>query len=191
VRGTVRDTKNEKKVAPLRRAFGDKFSELQLAEADLLNAESLDKAIEGMEFVVHTASPFPLDNPKDENVLIHPAVEGTLAVMRAAHKHKVKRVVITSSVAAVMFKKPENVKDLYDEEDWSDVEACSPYEKSKTLAEKAAWEFLNGLPESERFELVTINPVLILGPSLIAGDFTSASIITQLMSGKYPGMPKV
>jgi len=63
--------------------------------------------------------------------------------------------------------------------------------KSKTLAEKAAWDYLHGLPESERFELVTINPVLILGPSLITGDFSSGKIIMKLLSGKFPGMPKV
>jgi dihydroflavonol-4-reductase len=83
--------------------------------------------------------------------------------MRAAHKHKVKRVVITSSVAAIF----------------------------GPLAEKAAWEFLHALPEAEKFELVIINPVLILGPSLIPGDFTSGAIIQKLMSGAYPGMPKV
>lgn len=130
-------------------------------------------------------------NPKDENELVKPAVEGTLSVLKAAHKHKVQRVVITSSVAAVMFKNPENEKETYDENDWSDVEACKPYEKSKTLAEKAAWEFLNSLPDDEKFEIVTINPVIILGPSLIGGDFTSGHIIQELMSGKFPGMPKI
>jgi dihydroflavonol-4-reductase len=97
--------------------------------------------------------------------------------MRAAHKHKVKRVVITSSVAAIFGQKPENQKEIYTENDWTDVTAVGAYEKSKTLAEKAAWEFLHSLPEAERFELVTINPVLILGPSLISGDFTSGAII--------------
>ena len=101
VRGTVRDKTNEKKIAPIRKAFGENFDQLELFEADLLKPETLDAAIEGMTYVVHTASPFPLETPKDENTLIRPAVEGTLAVMRAAHKHKVKRVVITSSVAAI------------------------------------------------------------------------------------------
>jgi len=123
--------------------------------------------------VVHTASPFPDNQPKDENVLIKPAVEGTLAVMRAAHKHKVKRVVITSSVASIMMKTNTNKKDSYNEDDWSDLEACGAYEKSKTLAEKAAWDFLYSLPKEEQFELVTINPSLILGPSIVQTDFTS------------------
>ncbi len=109
VRGTVRDKNNAKKVDPLRKAFGDKFNNLELFEADLLKAESLDAAIQGCDFVVHTASPFPLVPPKDENDLIKPAVEGTLAVVKAAHKYKVKRVVITSSCAAIYGRKPENM----------------------------------------------------------------------------------
>ena len=79
--------------------------------------------------------------------MIRPAVEGTLAVLKAAYKHKVKRVVITSSLSAIMMKNPENVKDKFDENDWSDLEACSAYDKSKTLAERAAWEYLYSLPE--------------------------------------------
>jgi nucleoside-diphosphate-sugar epimerase len=77
------------------------------------------------------------------------------------------------------------------EDDWSEPEFCKAYEKSKTLAEKAAWEYLHGLPQEEKFELVTINPVLILGPSLVNTDFTSGLIIKKLMDGKYPGMPKI
>ena len=102
VRGTVRDKNNEKKIKPLRDAFGSNFSQLELFEADLLDPESLMKACAGCDFIVHTASPFPDTNPKDEMVIIKPAVEGTLAVMRAAHHHKIKRVVITSSSAAIM-----------------------------------------------------------------------------------------
>ena len=101
VRGTIRDKKNEAKLAPLKKAFGDNFSQLELVEADLLKPESLDEAIKGCEYVVHTASPFTMDIPKDENVLVKPAVEGTLAVMRAAHKYKIKRVVLTSSIVAI------------------------------------------------------------------------------------------
>jgi dihydroflavonol-4-reductase len=102
VRGTVRDKTNEKKLAPIRKAFGENFNKLELVEADLLKPETLDAAIAGCDYVVHTASPFPIEKPKDENILIKPAVEGTMAAVRAAHKHKVKRVVITSSVAAIM-----------------------------------------------------------------------------------------
>ena len=111
--------------------------------------------------------------------------------MRAAHKHKVKRVLITSSIAAIYGQKPENQKQVYTEDDWTDINTVGAYEKSKTLAERAAWDYLLSIPESERFELVIINPVLILGPSLVPGDFTSGAIIRKLMSGVYPGTAKI
>ena len=110
VRGTVRDTKNEKKILPLKKAFGELFDKLTLVEADLENKESIFNAVKGANFVVHTASPFPLKAPKTEAELINPAVNGTLAVMEASHANKVKRVVITSSIAAIMAMRtpPEN-----------------------------------------------------------------------------------
>ena len=83
------------------------------------------------------------------------------------------------------------MKELYDENDWSDLKACTPYDKSKTLAERAAWEFLHSLPLEERFELVTINPVLIMGPSIVQTDFSSGLIVKKLILGKYPGVPKI
>lgn len=102
MRGTVRSKKNKEKMKPLEEAFGEHFKELELVEADLTDEASLIKAAEGCTYIVHTASPFPLNAPKDEQELIKPAVGGTKAVMRAASVHKVKRVVVTSSVAAVM-----------------------------------------------------------------------------------------
>ncbi|CDW91338.1 nad dependent epimerase dehydratase [Stylonychia lemnae] len=191
VRGTVRDKNNEKKIGPLRKAFGSLFNDLELVEADLMNAQSLDSAIQGMDFVIHTASPFPGEKPKDENEIIKPAVEGTMAVVRAVHKYKVKRVVITSSVASIMFQTEETKKDIYTEADWSNLKGCEPYEKSKTLAEQAAWDYLRDLPENEKFELVTINPSLILGPSIVQSDFTSGIVIQKIMGEKFPGMPKI
>ena len=90
--------------------------------ADLLDPESIDRAVEGCNYVIHTASPLPVRPPKDENMLIKPAVEGTLTVLEAALKHKVKRVVYTSALLASCMKNPENRKEKYDENDWSDIE---------------------------------------------------------------------
>ena len=102
VRGTVRSTKNPKKMQPLVKAFGQElYNQLELVEADLLDENSLLAAASGCEYIVHTASPFPIAEPKDEMELIAPAVNGTLAMMKAAHQNKVKRIVITSSVAAI------------------------------------------------------------------------------------------
>lgn len=102
VRGSVRDKNNEKKLQPLKDAYGEKFNEIELVELDLLNDESINKAAEGCDYIVHTASPFPMiGNKLTPDQIIKPAVEGTLSMMRAAHKNKVKRIVITSSAVAV------------------------------------------------------------------------------------------
>lgn len=179
-------------MAPLKRAYGeDLYSQIEFVKAELLDQESLDAAIAGCTYVIHTASPIPIKVPEDENLIIKPAVEGTLSVLRAAHKHKVKRVVITSSGLTVYTRKPENQKELYNEEDWSDIEVCGPYEKSKIMAERAAWDFLNSLPEAERFELTVIIPTLILGPPLVQGDFYSGFHLKNMLLGLWPGVPKV
>ena len=195
VRGTVRDTKNPKKVEPLRKAFGEYFNQMTLVEADLENKDSLFAAIKGADFVVHTASPFPIKAPKHENELINPAVNGTLAVMEAAHANKVKRVVITSSIVAIMSSRPENTPPnrVFTEKNWSDPigDHIDPYSKSKTLAEQSAWKFLENLPADQRFELATINPGLILGPAFVGAGFSSGEIIEQFINGSVPAIPKV
>ena len=112
-------------------------------------------------------------------------------MVRAAHKHRVKRVVITSSIASILNQAEADRKDIYNEDDWSNVAVCNAYAKSKTLAEKAAWVYLEGIPESERFELVIINPGFVLGPNLCNGDFTSGSIIMKFLLGKFPGIPRI
>jgi nucleoside-diphosphate-sugar epimerase len=101
VRGTVRSLNNPEKIEPLKKAFGEYFDKLELVEADLCDENSIIKAIQGSTYIVHTASPFPIESPSNEDLLIKPAVEGTLAVMKAAKLNKVKKVVITSSVAAI------------------------------------------------------------------------------------------
>jgi nucleoside-diphosphate-sugar epimerase len=151
VRGTVRDTKNPTKIEPLRKAFGDLFENLTLVEADLNDEASIFVALKGANLVVHTASPFPLAAPRNENDLINPAVNGTVSVMKACHANKVSRVVITSSIVAIMACKPEDrpVDGKFSEQNWSNPvgDHIDPYPKSKTLAEQAAWEFQKNLPE--------------------------------------------
>lgn len=142
VRGSVRDKTNEKKLQPLRDAFKEKFNDIELVEVDLMNEESMAKAAEGCQYIVHTASPFPMTgHTLSDDEVIKPAVEGTLAALRAAHKNKVKRVVITSSCVSIITVKPENFKDPFTEADFSDDDVGDAYERSKTLAEKAAWKF--------------------------------------------------
>lgn len=163
VRGTVRSLKDEKKTAALKDL--DKNSKLELVEADLLNESSWIDAVKECTYVLHTASPFPAERPKDENVLITPAVNGTLFVFRACVQEgsAVRRVVLTSSVAAVA---PEVFEDgrKYNEDDWPNPDILSPYPKSKSMAEKAAWDFCEERKKAGQgcFELAVINPGFIL-----------------------------
>jgi nucleoside-diphosphate-sugar epimerase len=121
VRGTVRDKTNEKKIQPLRDGFGEElFNSIELVEADLLKPETIENACEGCQIIVHTASPFPNKKPKNEDELITPAREGTLAALRGAQKHGAKRVVVTSSMAAI-FETGEPTEFL-NEECWSKPE---------------------------------------------------------------------
>ena len=179
----MRDKTNEAKLAPLKKAFGELFNKIELVEADLLKPDTLANAIKGCDYVVHVASPLPFIDPKDENDLIRPALEGTLAVLQAARDHKVKRVVITSSCLTIFRHKPQNMKPAFDENDWSDVSILHPYEKSKTVTEKAAWDFHASLPENDRFELVSVLPSLVMGPSLVTGDFSSGKYLQMIMAG--------
>ena len=190
IKGTVRDPTNEKKMKPLEEALGDRFSEVEFVAADLTNAESLHSAIEGCQYVVHTASPFPHGSPKTPEEVINPAVDGTRAVCEGCLKHSVKRLVITSSCAAIY--DYNNMKEVVNEDDWVDMsEKTIPYPRSKALAEKCAWDFIEKLKPEEKFEVVTINPTLIFGPILVKSPFASQDMATQVMLGKYPGNPVI
>lgn len=188
VRGTVRDLKNPKKIEPLSKL--PRRENLELVEADLLKPETIDAAVKDCTLVMHVASPFPANIPKNEQMVIKPAVEGTLSVLKACTKYHVKKVVITSSEAAIMSLGKNPKKDLT-EEDWADIRTIPPYNKSKTLAEKAAWEYYGQQPKESRFEMATINPGLILGPAMVSTDFTSGEIIKQLLMGEAFAMPRV
>jgi nucleoside-diphosphate-sugar epimerase len=148
------------------------FSKLSFYETDLTSDHNWKEAVEGCDFVIHVASPFPAQDPKDENELIIPARDGALRVLKASRDAGVKRVVLTSSFAAVGYS--NDVKEyVFTEKDWTDVNAdLPPYIKSKTVAEKAAWEFIKD--EANGMELSVINPVGIFGP--VMGRISSASL---------------
>ena len=177
VRGTVRSLKNESKTAPLMKLVPDAKYPLELVEADLLNEESWIQAVNGCEYVYHTASPFPFDVPRDENEIIKPAVEGTLNVLKACTAAgSVKRVVLTSSATAVSGGFSISRENPYNEEDWADEAICTAYEKSKVRAERAAWDFVKELDANKKFELATITPTFVIGPPLTPSSAKSASI---------------
>ncbi|MES2444482.1 MAG: aldehyde reductase [Pseudomonadota bacterium] len=189
VRTTVRKLTREPEVRALLAANGaDPGDRLRFFAADLESDAGWAEAVGGCDYVQHVASPFPLNQPKDEQELIRPAVEGTLRVLRAARDAGVKRVVLTSSFAAVGYGHGRR-KAAYTEADWTDVDgpAVQPYMKSKTLAERAAWDFV--AREGGGLELAVVNPVGIFGPALGNDLSTSIELVRQMMTGKIPGTP--
>ena len=173
VNTTIRSlAKKESIIVALKDGGIEDFSRLSFYEADLTNDAGWTEAMKDVTYVLHVASPFPAQNPTDENELIIPARDGALRVLKAAKNAGVKRVVLTSSFAAVGYS--INPKDhIFTEEDWTDANVPLPaYIKSKTLAEKAAWDFIE--KDGNGLELTVINPVGIFGP--VIGDISSASL---------------
>jgi nucleoside-diphosphate-sugar epimerase len=191
VRTTVRNLKREPEVRALLKAGGtDPGDRLTFFAADLEEDAGWSEAVAGCEYVLHVASPFPPDIPKDENELIIPAREGALRVLRASRDAKVKRVVLTSSFAAIGYGHPQQQKP-FDETNWTDPagDDVRPYVKSKTLAERAAWDFI--AKEGGGLELAVVNPVGVFGPVLGPDYSTSILIVQRLMDGALPGCPKL
>jgi nucleoside-diphosphate-sugar epimerase len=188
VRTTVRSPERE---ATVRELLGAESAEaLSFATADLMSDAGWADAVAGCDFVLHVASPFPLGPPKHEDDLIVPAREGALRVLAAARDAKVKRVVMTSSFAAIGYGVPLPDRP-FTEEDWSnpDGEGVSAYAKSKTLAERAAWDFIAG--EGSGLELSVVNPTGVMGPVLGSDFSTSIQLIKRLIDGAMPGLPQV
>src|SRR4051794_39885811 len=185
VRTTVRSLAREGEVRDM---VGD--GPLEVVTADLTADDGWAEAVAGCAFVLHVASPFPLGQPKNEDELIVPARDGALRVLRAARDAGVQRVVLTSSFAAIRYGHghPDTV---YDETSWTDVdgEGVSAYAKSKTIAERAAWDFVGG--EGASLELAVVNPVAVLGPLLGSDLSTSIELVKRLIDGSMPGTPKV
>jgi len=192
VRGTLRSMTREDELRKTIAKHIEADDKLTFIQADLLNDTNWADAVSGCDYVLHVASPFPFEAPKDENDLIRPAKEGTLRVLRAAADNGVKRVVLTSSIAAISAGHPRE-KTHFDEKDWSlsDSPAIESYPKSKTLAERAAWEFIKNLPQEHPLELAVINPGYVLGPLPDKYQRTSGELIQQLMSGALPGLARV
>lgn len=188
VRTTVRAPGREATVRELLGA--ENAAELSFATADLTSDEGWPEAVAGCEYVLHVASPFPLGPPKHEDDLIVPAREGALRVLRAAREAGVRRVVLTSSFAAIGYGgRPRDRP--FTEEDWTnpDGEGVSAYAKSKTLAERAAWDFVQS--DGGGPELAVVNPVGVFGPVLGPDYSTSIQLIKRLIEGAMPGLPNV
>ncbi len=165
---------------------------LSFFAADLLSDTGWESAVEGCEYVLHVASPLGQGVPKGTD-LVGPAREGTLRVLRAASRQGVRRVVVTSSIAAAQ--PPRSVRpDLQapvDESVWTDSaeKELPEYPRSKTLAERAAWDFIEKAPH--QMTLATILPGLILGPVITPGFAGSVEVVSRMLAGKFPALPRI
>ncbi|MFC9918285.1 SDR family oxidoreductase [Agromyces binzhouensis] len=188
VRTTVRDLARADDLRELVRLGGADPDGVEVVAADLLDDAGWPDAVAGVTHVLHVASPFPVRQPKDEDELIAPAREGVLRVLSAARDAGVRRVVQTSSFAAIGYGRP-NPGRAYTEEDWTDPDGpgVTPYIRSKTLAEHAAWQFIDR--EGGGLELATVNPVGIFGPAIGTDLSTSLELLRQLLDGGYPVVP--
>jgi dihydroflavonol-4-reductase len=190
VRATVRSLSREPEVRAMLKeggvAPGDRLS---FIAADLASDENWMEAVAGCTYVLHIASPTPLNEYKNEDEMIIPAREGVLRVLRAARDAGVKRVVLTSAVGAIVYgHKPQTAP--FTEKDWTVTTGKVPaYQKSKTLAECAAWDFIE--KEGGQLELSAINPVGVLGPVLGSDYSHSIRFLQYMIEGKMPGCPKV
>ena len=191
VRATLRTLSREAEVRETIAKYTQTNDRLEIISADLEQDAGWNEAMKDVEYVLHVASPFPLFEPKDEDELIIPAMQGTLRVLRAAHNAKVKRVVQVSSTTAISAGHNGDNR-TFDENDWSIIENnIGAYSKSKTLAEREAWNFINGAENTNKMELVTINPPLILGPVPNKNVRTSVELIRTLMLGQVPGVGRI
>ncbi len=188
VRGTLRDmARGETIRAALSRHT--ETSNLEFAPADLTSDDGWDEAFSGCEYVLHIASPLPIVEPKNHDELIIPARDGALRALGAASRAGVKRVVMTSSVAAIGY--GHEGKTDFTESDWSVVlPEIGAYASSKTIAERAAWDYVNALPGDRAFEFVTINPSLVIGPLIDPDGSASIEVVRKLLAREVPGCPK-
>jgi nucleoside-diphosphate-sugar epimerase len=191
VRTTIRNLKREGDVRAMLKVGGaEPGNRLSFFAADLENDAGWREAVAGCDFVLHVASPLPPSVPKHEDELIVPAREGTLRVLRTSRDAGVKRVVVTSSFAAIGY--GHKVRETpFNETDWTDPNGddVAPYTKSKTLAERAAWDFL--AREGGSLELSVVNPVAVFGP-VMGPDYSASILLVQrMMDGAMPGTPQL
>jgi dihydroflavonol-4-reductase len=191
VRATVRALGREPQVRDMLAKIAPDMSKLSFYAADLTSDVGWADAMAGVDYVQHIASPISATLPKNDDELVVPAREGALRALRFGRDAGVKRVVMTSSMAAVAYGLNQDPNTPLDETNWTDETHAdtSPYIRSKAIAEKAAWAFMKA--EGGALELTTINPGAVLGPAL-GSDFSASLLIVQkLMNGDFPACPRI
>jgi dihydroflavonol-4-reductase len=187
--GTVRALNKADQVKKSLADAGGDIGRLSFSAADLTKDEGWDEAVRGCAGVMHVASPFPVSQPSSRNALTPASRGGVLRVLKAAKK--AERIVITSSIAAMMYRPGRPPVFPVTENDWTDVswKALSAYIVSKTEAEKAAWEA--SVEGGYKHRVITVNPGLVLGPPLDDDISASLEVIRLFMKGAYPAIPPV
>jgi dihydroflavonol-4-reductase len=166
-------------------------SNLEFAQADLLDDIGWQQAVHGCNHVIHTASPYTSKNPKDQDDLFLPARDGTLRVLYAAQEEGIKRVVILSSIGAI-YGGHNGENRTFDETDWTNIERCRYiYFNSKTLAERAAWDYIDSVENKNHMEMAAINPPSVFGPVLDAHQHTSVEYYQAYMRAEVPGVAQI
>tara|TARA_Y100001968_G_scaffold333339_1_gene395580 strand:- start:676 stop:1698 length:1023 start_codon:yes stop_codon:yes gene_type:complete len=188
VKGSLRNLNREHEV---RQSLGMAIEnkKLEFCKLNLLENEGWEDAASDCDYLMHIASPCFIKEPKNEKQLIEPALEGTLRALKAAQKSNLKKVVLTSSMGAIAY---GHKKKTCDHTDWTDISSdIGAYIKSKTIAEKAAWDFVNHQSNAS-LKMTTIHPGMVFGP-LLSHDIEgiSASLITKMMTGKFPALPNI
>lgn len=192
VRGSVRNKSKKNEIIDSFKKNNISIENLEFCTLDLLKDEGWQKAMETCDYVFHIASPYSLKVPKDENEFIKPAVEGTLRALKFAKEAKIKRLVLTSSIVAMIGEDSQKNK-ILNPTNWTDLNwrEITPYIKSKTKSEMKAWEFIQNQNQDHILELTTIHPGAVYGPTIsnnLNGE--SMSMMVKLITGKMPFLPK-
>lgn len=191
VRGSVRSASKAQQVRETLASASADTTNLSIVELDLTSDKGWDDAVKGCDYVMHVASPYAIREPKNADDMIKPAVDGTLRALNAAKKAGVKRVVFTSSTLTMTGGMKTGT---VTPEHWTDTNAAnvSVYARSKTLAEKAAWDFIASQPSDNAMEFVSVNPGAVFGPPL-GKDITGQSLtsIDKMLRGKTPMVPSL
>ena len=189
VRTSLRSMKRKKEIQEALSGLIKNNERLEFCELDLMRDDGWDAAVKGCDYVLHVASPVYEKNMQDENSFIQPAKEGLLRALKPAIKYKIKRFVMTSSIAAIT--QGHEDKEI-DESFWSVIDENKlPYIKSKTYAEKAMWDYMNQIEKTKKIEVCTINPSFVFGPSLTHDMGASNLLIRALLVGKLPALAKI
>ena len=191
VRGSVRDLNKAQQVRDTFARHGADISRLEVVALDLMADQGWPEAMAGVRYLQHVASPFVISMPRDKDELIRPAVEGTRRALEAAFASGVERVVLTSSMAAIMYGHPKDRSTPFVASDWTNLEGrgVNAYIESKTRAEKTAWQIAEDLGRAK--DLAVINPGGIYGPLLDEDPGTSGMLIVRMLNGSIPAAPKI